>query len=54
MKNEDELTGSAIEDDERRANAYDVPRSADAYDVLRSANAYDVPSFKLTYNCVQV
>ena len=28
VKNEDELTGGAIEDDERRANAYDVPRSA--------------------------
>ena len=28
VKNEDELTGSAIEDDEKTANAYDVPRSA--------------------------
>ena len=26
VKNEDKLTGSAIEDDEKRANAYDVPR----------------------------
>ena len=42
VKNEDELTGSAIEDDEMRSNAYDVPRSANAYDVPRSANAYDV------------
>ena len=43
IKNEDELTGSAVEDDEERANAYDVPRSADAYDVPRPANAYDIP-----------
>ena len=26
VKNEDKLTGSAIEDDEKTANAYDVPR----------------------------
>ena len=42
VKSEDELTGGAIEDDEMRSNAYNVPISADAYDVPRSANAYDV------------
>ena len=37
VKNEDELTGGAIEDVEMRANAYDVPKSANTYDVPRSA-----------------
>ena len=36
MKNEDELTGSAVEDDEKRANTYDVSSSANTYDVPRS------------------
>ena len=43
VKNEDELTGCTIKDDEKRANAYDVPRPADAYDVPTPADAYDVP-----------
>ena len=50
IKNEDELTGCAVEDDEERANAYDVPRSADAYDVPRPANAYDVPRSANAYH----
>jgi len=37
VKNEDELTDCAIEDDEKRANTYDVPRPANAYDVPRPA-----------------